>query len=80
MFSTVAEKGTRALLGDDVDHAADGVGAVERGLGAADDLDALDQVGRDVGEVRLTDRRARHADAVHENQHLARVGAADAQG
>ena len=40
-------------LGDDVDDAADRVRAVEAGLGAAQDLDALDVVGRQVGEVEL---------------------------
>src|SRR2546422_3177856 len=34
----------RSLLGDDVDHAADRVGAVERGLRPSDDLDPLDEI------------------------------------
>ncbi len=37
--------------GDDVDHAADGIRAVEGALRTADDLDALDVVGGQVGEV-----------------------------
>src|SRR5690606_23312400 len=34
--------GTRALAGDDVDHAANGVGAILRRMGTAGDLDPLD--------------------------------------
>jgi hypothetical protein len=72
-------EGPRSLLGDDVDHPPDGVGAVEGGLPAPDDLDAVDEIRRDVGEVRLAEGGARDADAVHENEHLIGVGAPDAQ-
>ena len=64
---------------DDVDHAPDGVRSVQRGLGPADDLDALDLVRRDVGQIHLPGGRALHADAVHEDLDLVRVGAADAE-
>src|SRR5207245_2506966 len=67
-----------ALLRDDVDDAADRVGAVERRLGPADHLDALDQVGRDVGQVGLSGRRALDPDAVDEDLDLVGVGAPDA--
>ena len=40
-------------LGENLDDGADGVGAVEGGLGAADDLDALDLAGRDAVEVEV---------------------------
>src|SRR4030095_9953364 len=66
------------LLRDDVDDAADRVGAVERRLRPTDDLDAVDQVGRDVGEVGLPRRRALDPDAVDEDLNLVGVGAADA--
>jgi hypothetical protein len=36
--------GPCALLGDDVDHAGDGVGSVQGRLRSADDLDPLDGV------------------------------------
>ncbi len=39
------------VLGDDVDHAGDRVGAVLRGGAVAQDLDALDRTGRDRVEV-----------------------------
>ena len=73
-------EGTRAFLRDDVDHAADGVGAVEGGLPAADHLDPLDQIGGDIGEVSLSERGARDAHPVHEDQDLVGVGAADGHG
>src|SRR5205823_3751513 len=39
-----------ADLGDDVDHAGEGVGAVEGGTGSADDFDAADVLHRHVEE------------------------------
>src|SRR5690606_38076258 len=41
-----AAPGLGDLLRDDVDHAAHGVGAIQRGGRAADDFDALDGVHR----------------------------------
>ena len=71
------------LLGDDVDDAVEGVGAVERRAGAAHDLDALDVL--DADRERLPDRGAEEVDvdaaAVDEDEGLVRealVEAADA--
>src|SRR6266545_4675135 len=72
-------EGPRPLLGDDIDHPADGVRSVEGGLAAADDLDTVDEIRGDVGQVRLAQGRARYADPVHEDQDLVRVGASDAE-
>ena len=76
----VHEPGRRPLpaLGDDVDHAADRVGAVERRLRAAQDLDPLDVVEREVREVEVAGGEALHPHAVDQHLHLGRVGAADA--
>src|SRR2546422_3816885 len=46
---------------------SDRVRAVERGLRTADHLDALDQIGREVGQLGLAERRALHPDAVDEH-------------
>ena len=74
-----APQAERALASarDDVDHAADRVRAVERRLRTANDLDALDQLGREVGEIDLTERGTLHAHAIDEHLHLIGVGAAD---
>ena len=67
----------RGRPGEDLDHAADRVGTVEGGERTASDLDALDVLRRGQrrevvsGEIRRVD-----AHAVHENQRLRRVGAA----
>ena len=60
-------------LGDDVDDPADGVGAVQRGLGAADDLDPVDLIEAHVGEVEPSRRRA--VDPHPVDQHLDLLGA-----
>ncbi len=51
-----------AFLGNDIDHAADGVRAVEGALRSAQYLDPLDPVGQQVGKVEDAGRRARIAD------------------
>lgn len=71
--------------GDDVDHAADGVGAVHRRGAVLEDLDALDDGGRDGVEVhrRVGAGTARNvAAAVDQNQSSASTEAtqADARG
>ena len=67
-----------APAGGDVDHAADGVGAVERAHRPADDLDALDVVGRQVGEVELAVGGVVGLHAVDQHQRVVALGAADA--
>ena len=42
---------TASLFGDDVDHTADRLRAIERALRAAQHFDALDIVGREIGKV-----------------------------
>src|SRR6185312_15769672 len=60
------------LLGDDVDHAEAGVGAVEHGVGPAHDLDALDVLHLD-GQalpVNAAEEGAVHRAPVDEHLHL----------
>jgi hypothetical protein len=67
----------RAFLQDDVERAADAL-AVDVAAGAADDLDALDQFGRDaVDDHRVVVGAAGHAPAI--DQHLGVLGADAAQ-
>ena len=73
-------RGSLPALGDDVDHAPDRVGAVERRLRAPQDLDPLDIVEREVGEVEVAGRGALDPHAVDQDLHLGRVGAANADG
>ena len=70
------------LAGDDVDHAAHGVGAVDRALRPAQDLDALDIVERDGREIEFAadGRRIVDAHAVDEHQRMAGVAAPQAHG
>ena len=56
------------FLGDDVDHASDGVAPVERGGGAADNLHALDVVRIDQREVVLPAHIAVDALAIDEHE------------
>ena len=67
-----------ARAGDDVDDAADGVGAVEAAHGPADHLDALDVLGRQVGEVELAVGDVVGLDAVDQHQRVVALGTADA--
>ena len=65
------------LLREDVDDAPDRVSAVERRLRPPDDLDAVDQVGRDVRELRLAQGRAGDPHAVDQHLDLGRIHAPD---
>src|SRR5690606_27294973 len=71
-------EGAAALLGDDVDHARDGVRAVERGARAADDLDALDVLHAVAREIDGAVDPADGALAVHQHQEVVRIQALDA--
>src|SRR5205085_2165976 len=62
---------------DDVDDAANRVRAVERRLWTADDLDTLDELRREIGEIDLPERGTLHAHAIDEHLHLTGIGAAD---
>ena len=66
--------------GDDVDHARQRVGAPQRRLRPAQDLDAVDGGGQQMREVefRARLRGVVGAHAVDEHQRVARLGAADA--
>ena len=75
---TVTLRGPSPLAGDDVDDAADGVGAVEAAHGPADHLDALDVLGRQVGEIELAVGDVVGLDAVDQHQRVVALGAADA--
>jgi len=55
--------GSAVLFGVDRDHPGEGGHAVQRSLGAARDLDAVDVLDRDLGEVRV--ERSAHRHAVH---------------
>ena len=61
----------------DVDHAADGVGAVQAGARAAQDLDALRLGQADRGQVGLAERGRTHAHTVDQHQRVAGAAAAD---
>ena len=62
-------RGALALLGEDLDHGADGVGAVEGAAGPLYDLDAVDIIDREVSEVEVA-ARAVDANAVDEHQRM----------
>ena len=65
---------------DDVDHAADRVRAVQRGARALDDLDAFDELRRDILERGGADRARVDAQAIHEHEHVVRFRAAHEDG
>ena len=65
--------------GEDLDHAADRVGAVQARTRAAHDLDAVDHVDRQVLERRQAGGRRADADAVDQHQHVVGFGAAHEQ-
>ncbi len=73
------EGGAGRAAGDDVDHPADRVRAVERGARSLHDLDALDHRWRDVLQRRHADGAGVDAHAVHQHQHVVRLGAAQEQ-
>ena len=62
-----------AAFGDDVDDGADGVGAKQRALGAANDLDAIDVGDREMCEIVAASKRVR-ADPIDEHERV--VGSA----
>ena len=69
---------TLAAACDDVDDAAHGVGAVEAAHGPADDFNALDVLGRQIGEIELAVGGVIGLDAVDEDERVVALGAADA--
>ena len=67
-------------LGEEVDGAADGVGAVEGGAGAVEDVDAGDGVEGDGDvEVEVAGLGVVDAEAVEEDEGLLEGGAADGE-
>ena len=70
----------RRARGDEVDGAADGVGAVEGGAGAVEDVDAGDGVERDGDvEVEVAGLGVVDAEAVEQDERLLEGGAADGE-
>src|SRR5690606_40137840 len=65
---------------DDVDHAADRVRAEQGGARSLDDLDALDELGRDVLDGRATDGAGVDAHAVDQHERVIALGAAHEHG
>ena len=68
------------FAGDDVDHGADGVGAIERGSRSVDDFDSLDAVDVDLVQVHVA--ACAFGDeslAVHQEEDVAAVQALDPQ-
>src|SRR5690606_29443426 len=72
------KRGRITAFGNDVDHAGEGVGAVEAALRAAQDFDAIDVVGQKRGEVELAGADCRDFDAVDQNQYMVAFGATNA--
>ncbi|MNM95368.1 hypothetical protein D3C81_1078080 [compost metagenome] len=68
-----------AALGEDLHHAADGVGAIQGRDVAAHHLDMVDLVRQDIGELRGAAAGAGNAHAIHQDQHLVGIGAAHEQ-
>src|SRR5690606_37904812 len=64
-----------AVAGKHLDHAADGLAAVEAGVGAAHHFNALDLVGVEKLEVGAAEGGAAHPLAIHQNQRVAVGGA-----
>ena len=65
---------------DHVDHAADRVGAIQRGTRAFHDLDPLDVGGVDALQRREPDRARVDPHAIHQHQRVIAVGAAHEHG
>src|SRR5215203_5972367 len=59
-------------FGNNINYAADGLRAVKSSTGAAEDFDALDAFGREIGEIVSTGGGAVDFNAVDQNQHLIR--------
>src|SRR5690606_8838978 len=75
-----AGRGGGRVAGEDVDHAGNRVRTPDRGARTAHDLDALDLVQRQVGEVEHALAGRGHADAVHQHQCVGGVAAAQEDG
>ncbi len=68
-----------AAPGEDLDHPADGLRAVQAGTRPADHLDALDQLHRQVLERGEASAGRADLDAVDQHQHMVGLGAAQEQ-
>jgi hypothetical protein len=73
-------RGAAALVGKYLHHAADGVGAVQRGQRAVHDVNVVDVRQWQGGPVGGARRRRANADAVDQHHALLGVGAADEYG
>ena len=80
----LSAEGAAAFFGDDVDDAAHGVRAVERGAGAAEDFDSArvcdGEVGEEAGGVALRRGRVAEALAVNEDGRILTAQAARLDG
>ena len=66
----------RTAFGDDVNHAADGIGAVKRRCRAAHNFDMVDVFDGNLAEIEAPVLRRVGAHAVHQNERLIGIGAA----
>ncbi len=66
-----------AFAGEDLDHTADGLGAVEAGAWTAYDLDAFDLLDGNLLKGGGAEGRRTHFDTVDEHQHVVGFGAAE---
>jgi hypothetical protein len=73
------EKGLRRIPGEYLDHAADGIGAPQRGARTAHDLDAFDLRQRQVREIGRALGGRIDAHAIHQHQRMPGVAAAQEQ-
>ncbi len=73
------ELGRAGLAGDDIDHAANGVAAIQRGQRAFDHFDALDDFRADIGQRRGAERAVIEAHAIEQHQGVGAVAAAGEQ-
>ena len=79
--STLARTPSNCLVGEEVDHAADGVRAVRRRSAARHDVDAVDEQLRKLADVRHTRDVGRHdALAIEQGQCANRLQSAQAEG
>ena len=70
-------RGRRALLGEDLDHAAERVGAVQGAQRTVDDFDVVDRGQRNGAPVGFARGRGADPHAVDQHDVLLAVGAAD---
>ena len=58
------------FAGDDIDHAAQGIGTVQGGAGPLDDLHPLDGIHAQTPQIDAAIDASDHAAAIHQDQHV----------